>query len=181
MYFITFTCCDWISLFQLTNGYDIVYKWFDYLRANGHYINGYVIMPNHIHGLIAFRNTGKTINSIVSNGKRFMAYEIVNRLTKASEDQILLKLANAVKESDKKRGKLHQVFQPSFDCKECINEYFIEQKLTYIHNNPCAGKWQLATSPAKYQHSSALFYITGDQGVYPVTSYSIIQDIDLTK
>lgn len=110
-----------------------------------------------------------------------MAYEIVNRLTKAGEDQILLKLTYAVKESDKKRGKLHQVFQPSFDCKECINEHFIKQKLAYMHNNPCTGKWQLAVSPEQYQHSSALFYITGDQGVYPVTSYSIIQDIDLTK
>ena len=34
-------------------------------------------MPNHLHALIAFRNTGQSINTIVGNGKRFMAYEII--------------------------------------------------------------------------------------------------------
>ena len=38
-----------------------------------------VIMPNHLQALIAFRNTGQLINTIVRNGKRFMAYEIVKR------------------------------------------------------------------------------------------------------
>ena len=37
-------------------------------------------MPNHLHALIDFGNSRKNINTIVSNGKRFMAYEIVKRL-----------------------------------------------------------------------------------------------------
>jgi len=53
-----------------------VYNWFDHLKGKGHFISGYVIMPNHIHTLIAFRNTGQAINTIVGNGKRFIAYEI---------------------------------------------------------------------------------------------------------
>lgn len=181
MYFITFTCCSWMPLFQLTNSYDMVYKWFDHLKEKGHYINGYVIMPNHIHALISFRNTGKSINTIISNGKRFMAYEIVNRLSAANEQKILHQLNLAVTESDKKRGKLHQVFEPSFDWKECRSSAFILQKLNYMHDNPCKGKWNLAASPSDYPHSSALFYITGEQGIYPVTGYTFMEDIDLTK
>jgi REP element-mobilizing transposase RayT len=73
IYFVTLTCCRWLKLFELTNGYDIVYNWFDHLKSKGHYIIGYVIMPNHLHAVIAFRNTsGKSINRIVGNGKRFM-------------------------------------------------------------------------------------------------------------
>jgi putative transposase len=29
---ITFTCYEWISLFEITNGYDLVYDWFNYFR-----------------------------------------------------------------------------------------------------------------------------------------------------
>ena len=73
IFFITFTCHQWLPLIDKTNGYDIVFNWFDHLKANGHYINGYVIMPKHEHALISLVNTGQSINSIVSNGKRFMA------------------------------------------------------------------------------------------------------------
>ena len=68
IYFITFTCCEWIPLFELTKSYDLVYKWFDFLKEKNHYLIGYVIMPNHIHALIAFQNNGTIINTIVSNG-----------------------------------------------------------------------------------------------------------------
>jgi REP element-mobilizing transposase RayT len=80
VFFITFTCTDWIPLFQLTNTYDEVYKWFDVLQSYGHYVLGYVIMPNHVHVLVAFCENGKCVNKMVSNGKRFMAYEMVKRL-----------------------------------------------------------------------------------------------------
>jgi hypothetical protein len=43
---ITFTCTNWLPLIETVKGYDIVYSWFDYLKSKGHYIGGYVIMPN---------------------------------------------------------------------------------------------------------------------------------------
>ena len=181
IYFITLTCCEWIPLFELTKSYDLVYKWFDFLKEKNHYLIGFVIMPNHIHALIAFQNNGTIINTIVSNGKRFMAYELVKRLNKQNEIQVLRKLSLAVTDSDKKRGKIHQVFEESFDWKECRTDKFIEQKLYYIHNNPCKGKWNLATSPVEYLHSSARFYATGEHGVYKVTNYGFLKDIDLSN
>src|SRR5829696_9154897 len=45
LYFITFSCKNWLPLFELTNSYDAVYKWFDHLKTNSHYITGYVILP----------------------------------------------------------------------------------------------------------------------------------------
>ena len=38
-------------------------------------------MPNHVHALISFKATEQSINTIVGNGKRFIAYEIVKRLS----------------------------------------------------------------------------------------------------
>lgn len=138
-------------------------------------------MPNHLHVLIAFRQSDKSINSIIGNGKRFMAYEIVKRLELAGEKDTLNKLMEGVSRRDHKRGKLHEVFQPSFDWKECRSNKFINQKLNYIHDNPCRGKWSLAASPVDYIHSSARFYLTGEQGVYEVLHCGMLEDIDLTQ
>ncbi len=198
MYFITITplrrgrlCSRWLNLFELCDGYDAVYKCrvrpviragFDHLKNKGHYITGYVIMPNHLHALIAFRNTsGKSINSIIGNGKRFMVYDIVASLKEMRQDELLTQLTSYVNTTDKQRGKLHEVFEPSFDAKECYTDAFIEQKLNYIHENPNRGTWKLVNQVWEYPHSSAKFCLTGEQGQYAVTSYMELKDVDLTK
>ncbi len=118
LYFITFTCYKWLSLFDMVDAYDIVYNQFDYLKKEGHYIPGYVIMPNHVHFLIGFVNTGKSINARIGTLKRFMAYAIVERLRNAGRVDTLKILTEGVNDTDKKRGKLHEVFEPSFDAKK---------------------------------------------------------------
>jgi len=50
-----------------------------------------------------------------------------------------------------------------------------------MHDNPCKGKWDLATSPVAYEHSSAKYYITGEQGIYKVFNYCSLADINLTE
>ena len=180
VYFITFTCYKWISLIDITNSYDSFYKWFDYLKQQGHFIIGYQIMPNHIHVIIAFRNAGKTINKTIGNGKRFIAYEIVSKLKKIGREDLLKQLEKGVTASDKRRGKLHEVWEDSFDWKECNSRKMIVQKLDYMHCNSCRGKWNLVTNPVDYIHSSAKYYITGEQGKFAVTNYLELEDIDLT-
>src|SRR5262245_47206858 len=88
VYFITFTCARWLPLFEITNGYHLVYEWFNYLTRKGHYIIGYVIMPEHIHAIIAFRQSAQSINMIIGNGKRFMAYGLVKLLEDHRRDDI---------------------------------------------------------------------------------------------
>jgi hypothetical protein len=53
-------------------------------------------------------------------------------------------------------------------------------KLNYMHDNPCKGKWTLATEPVEYKHSSAEYYLTGEQGIYEVLNYFELVDINLT-
>ena len=110
-----------------------------------------------------------------------MAYDIIDKLKKQNNEIILDQLSKAVNASDKKRGKLHEVFEPSFDIKECFTKKFIIQKLNYIHNNPCSGKWNLSDSPENYIYSSAGFYYTGVQGIFPVENIMELMDIDLSE
>jgi len=181
VYFITITCHQWLPLIEQTNGYDLVYNWFDHLKGKGHYVNGYVIMPNHLHALIEFRNTGQSINTIVGNGKRFMAYEIIKRLEEKGETKLLHQLNLSVEAKDRERNKKHEVWEDSFDWKECRTHKFMKQKLDYMHDNPCRGKWNLVTDVTEYVHSSAKFYLCNEQGVYQVMNYLELDDIDLTK
>ena len=168
IFFITFTCHQWLPLIEQTNSYDLVYKWFDYLKKQNHRITGYVIMPNHVHVLIDFAKSAKKINTIIGDGKRFIAYDIISRLEKAGKTGILQQLEKAVSAKDKNNGKKHEVWQESFDWKYCETAEFAYQKLIYMHNNPCTGKWKLAEDVTKYEHSSARYYITGKHAAYEV-------------
>ena len=47
--------------------------------------------------------------------------------------------------------------------------------------NPCRGVWSLVADECDYKHSSANFYATDEQGVYVVTNYTELEDVDLTK
>jgi len=174
LYFITFTCYKWLPLIELTKGYDLVYQWFDYLKLQGHRIAGFVIMPNHLHVMIDFSKTDKSINKIIGDGKRFMAYSIVQRLEEKNETAILDKLRKAVTATGSSRGKKHEVWEESFDWKYCETADFAYQKLVYMHNNPCTGRWNLAKDAMAYEHSSARYYISGKHAGYEVVDVETI-------
>lgn len=156
--FCSFTRLKWQPLFEITDLYDEIYRWFNILTQNNHQICGFVIMPNHLHLLLYAAESESSINTILGNGKRFLAYEIVDRLERAGREDILQTLASHVTVGEKKRRKKHRVFEVSSDIKPCYTEKFILQKLEYIHANPITGKWQLAETMDMYPHSSAGFY-----------------------
>lgn len=72
--------------------------------------------------------------------------------------EILIKLEADVTNREKSKGQLHKVVENSFDVKICESICFIEQKLNYVHLNPCSKKWKLVDNPIDYQHSSMRFY-----------------------
>lgn len=159
LYYITFTCYNWLSLFQLTNVYDVVYKWFNYLQTKKNIkTTAYVIMPNHLHCILFFPTSDFSLNKIISNAKRFMAYEIVKRLKENNQTEVLQQLQSAITDKEKKKGQLHKVFEESFDAKGIDNKKFFLQKLNYIHLNPVRGNYKLVNDWREYEHSSAGFY-----------------------
>ena len=108
-----------------------------------------------------FPEAGFNLDKILSNGKRFTAYKVVDRLEFANEVKTLKTLQDALTEREKKKKQLHKVFKDSFDAKAIFSERFLVQKLNYIHHNPVSVKWNLATDFVSYEHSSASFYEEG--------------------
>ena len=82
-----------------------------------------------MHVLIDFGVSDKNISKIVSNGKKFIAYKIVEKLKEQNKPEILLQLSEAVSISDKNKGKIHHVFERSFDCKEITSQHFFQHKV----------------------------------------------------
>jgi len=158
-WFVTFTCHDWLPLFELTNSYDLVYKWLK-LIDDKYQIKtiGFVTMPNHVHVLLYLTDLNVNLNTIMANAKRFMAYDLVKRLKAQEHTDVLNLLAAACTEKERAKGQLHKAFEPSFDAKPVYTLDFLFQKLEYIHHNPVSGKWQLCAEFTDYPHSSAAFY-----------------------
>ena len=71
-YFCTFTCWEWLPLIEETRLYDSIYAWMRLITDKGCAITGYVLMPNHVH-LLLFVPEGMSVNTILSNAKRFLA------------------------------------------------------------------------------------------------------------
>jgi REP element-mobilizing transposase RayT len=158
-WFITFTCYSWLSLFETTQSYELVYKWLK-LIDDKYQIKtlGFVIMPNHVHLLLYLTDDKVNLNTIIANAKRFMAYDIIKRLSEQGNHILLDMLALACTEKEKAKGQLHKAFEPSFDAKPVYTLDFLYQKLDYIHHNPVSGKWNLCNEFTDYAHSSAAFY-----------------------
>jgi putative transposase len=104
MYFCTFTCFNWLPLIENTKSYDQIYNWFNILKKEKASVVAYVIMPNHLHCILHFPEANFDLNKIISNAKRFMAYEIVNRLEENKETGLIELLAKSVTVREKKRG-----------------------------------------------------------------------------
>ena len=82
-----------MGMMQYINGL-IIYK-----RKGIIHIVAYVIMPSHVHAVIAFSTSRISINTIIGNGKRFMAYWLVTKLTALGNKELLAQLAAWVNNS----------------------------------------------------------------------------------
>ncbi len=170
VYFVTFTCYEWLPLFEESNAYETVYRWFSHIKEDAK-ILGDVIMPNHVHLLIYVESEKRNLNQIISAGKRFLAYDLVQSLKRQHNQSLLQVLRNGVSPNERAKGKQHQVFRLSFDAKVCVSRVAIEKALDYTHANPVTKKWHLVNDMATYKHSSASFYLLGKSVPFPLTHY----------
>ena len=134
LFFINFTCFDWLPLFQLTSTYNAAYKWFVYLKEKRDIkTTAYVIMPNHLHCILFFPSPNFSLNKIIGNAKRFMAYEIIESLQATNQTKILDQLASAVTAKERSKGQKHKVFEESFGARVwIIKSSFYRNSITFI-------------------------------------------------
>jgi hypothetical protein len=69
--------------------------------------------------MLYFPQTGYDLNKIIGNGKRFIAYEITERLKMQKEDNLLELIATAVTERERK-----------VNCIECLKNHLMQNPFT---------------------------------------------------
>ena len=104
-WFITFTCFNWMPLFETTQSCHLIYNWFKLIDEK-HQIKtlAFVIMPNHVYLLLELTDKKVNLNTIIGNAKRLMAYGIVDRLKKQGNISTLNKLQRHVLKRRKQKG-----------------------------------------------------------------------------
>lgn len=127
-------------------------------------IYGYVIMPNHIHVLFYVSEKSPALPKLIQNAKRFLAYKIVEYLEGDNRQDVLRVFSENARVN---KGSWHKVFTDRYDSKFVENLDFFNEKLNYIHENPCRDKWKLVKRPEDFKHSSASNYLLGE-GYYDV-------------
>jgi putative transposase len=72
IYFITFTCHDWLPLIERSEGYGAVYNFFDIKEKRPYYNRLCHHAHSHVHKLLHYTGKEKNLNTLIGNGKRFM-------------------------------------------------------------------------------------------------------------
>jgi hypothetical protein len=99
------------------------------------------------------------------NFKKHSADRILRQLKAAGDTHTLKLLARKVKRPEK---QVYKVWEDDYNAKDVFSVGFLEQKMNYIHNNPCQEHWKLSATPEEYPWSSARFYFTEEPGIIPI-------------
>ena len=162
LYFLTTTASGHKHFFKSDTIKRIIVDSFHFMRTN-HWINLYafVIMPNHIH--VILRALEKhTISDIMRDFKKHTSKQITRQFQAEDAKNILLSIEN----SGRRDG--NKVWEDNYDARDVFTTKFLQQKLDYIHHNPCQPHWNLSKFPEGYMWSSAAFYMVDKPCIIPI-------------
>ena len=164
IYFWTATINKWQMLLLNDDFKEIVISSLSHLSDQRKIdVFAFVIMPNHIHLIWRTRElNGK--ETAQGSFLKYTAHQF--RLNLLKENPATLK-SYAVDAINKK----HEFWQRDSLAIELYSPNVAFQKLTYLHNNPLAERWQLAKEPSDYLYSSANFYENG------ITKFSFLKHL----
>ena len=124
----------------------------------------FVIMPNHIHAIIQCPSD-HPLRDWVRAFKSTTARLIVRHYQATGNRPALDRLRQLVTRPGKQKFK---VWEDGYVAKDVLTPAFLEQKLTYTHNNPVQPHWSLAAAPEEYVWSSARFYQQDEPALIPL-------------
>jgi REP element-mobilizing transposase RayT len=156
-YFITITTVGWVDVFtRLNQKYNILNSLKYCQDKKGLEIYAYCIMHSHIH-LLCKGTDGFILSDIMRDFKKHTAKKIIQTIIDEPESRREWLLAHFEKACEHlKRVQNHKVWQDGYHAEIVETNWFIKQKVDYIHNNPVKDK--VVTMPEDYYFSSARNY-----------------------
>jgi putative transposase len=123
----------------------------------------FVIMPNHIH-IIAFLGEGHPLSDVMRDFKKFTERQIYHHFQAEGNMNVL----EVFKREGEKVKQEYKVREDGYDARDVFSMEFLQQKMDYIHHNPCQLQWKLVETPEEYLWSTARFYLDGRPCIIPI-------------
>lgn len=164
LYFVTTKAENHAHLFKRESMVRILLDSLHFLRTDGRMLLFvFVIMPNHIHFIAKF-NQEYTLSDMMRDFKRHTARQIIRQLQAENKEETL----GLLQGFNKDIRQDFKIWEDRYDGRNVFSVKFLEQKMNYIHYNPCRPHWKLASVAEEYPWSSARFYIADKPCVIPV-------------
>lgn len=161
-YYLTFQVVFWIDIFTRKVYRDILIDSLKYCqKEKGLELNAFVIMSNHVH-ILARSSTGE-LSSTIRDFKKYTSKKIIDTIINETESRRdwMLRLFKYAANRQNKKGD-YQFWTHENHAIEVFSNTFIEEKVTYIHNNPVRSG--IVSSPEEYIYSSAKYY-SGEESI----------------
>ena len=165
VYFITFTVVDWLPVFVDESPNSILIDSLKYCIDNkGLRVNAYVIMPNHLHAVVF--NTefdSSALHQALTDFRKFTGQALTGYVNTRFSKAI-----SSILQQEKLEDRKRRFWQSGWHAEGIESERFLEQKVNYIHDNPC--RKGLVRLPQDWRYSSAAFWMDGESVDLPIAS-----------
>jgi putative transposase len=164
-YFVTTTAVSHLHVFERDINKRILLDTFDSFRLHKRLkLFCFVIMPNHTHFIGQFRKEDP-LADVMRDFKRQTSDRILRQLKVEGAMSLLNALASKVTYPEKQH---HKMWEDDYNAKDVFSIEFLQQKMDYIHHNPCRPHWNVSETPEEHIWSSARFYLTKELCIIPI-------------
>ena len=123
----------------------------------------YVLMPSHIHLVIAMPEK-KSISDLLRDFKKYTSTKIRQQLQKDGKSDTIVRLRM---NAEGKKNQVFKLWMERFDDLVIENDKTLQIKIDYIHNNPV--KAGFVDQPEQWEYSSARNYMLSDHSLISVS------------
>lgn len=154
-HYLTFQIVGWVDIFTNQVYRDVVIESLKYCQQNkGLNLFAYVIMSNHIH-LLA-QSEIRDLSGFIRDFKNFTGKQFLQLMEERTESRKeWMKMVFGYHGKNKPK-QTYQIWTHENHAEHIYSQKFIEQKITYIHNNPVRAG--IVEKPEYYLYSSARNY-----------------------
>ena len=155
VYFVTYTVVDWLPVFVSEAACRIVTDSLKFCHdKKGLRVNGYVIMPTHLHAIVFHKAlAAEPLRAALADFRKFTGRNLSDFCSQSAPPCFAETLRKASGEDRERR------FWQSTRHPEAIEtEPFWQQKLDYLHENPC--RKGLVRRADHWRYSSAAYYFS---------------------
>jgi putative transposase len=156
LYFVTYTIVEWLPVFTSQTAFKIITESLNYcIDHKALRVNAFVIMPTHFHANVFDADYDAIrLKSTLDDFRKFTGSQLLTFCGQHAPP-----VFNEVFCEHAGNDRLRRFWQPTQHPEAITSEEFWQQKVEYIHNNPCQKG--LVRRPEDWRYSSAAYWLMG--------------------